>query len=59
MRSRLDGPRYRRRMLVLIVVATGMVCAKLVAMSWKGGSAAGGMSRVGQVKGAPATRRAH
>ena len=35
MRSRLDGARYRRRLLVVILVATGMVCVKLVATSWK------------------------
>jgi hypothetical protein len=63
-RSRLDVARYRRRMVVVILVATVMVCVKLVAMSWKGGSTAGRMSRVGQAKlgharGAPMTRRAH
>jgi len=51
-------------MVVVILVATAMVCVKLVAMSWNGGSAAGRTSRVGQAsvgraKGAPATRRAH
>lgn len=58
-RSRLDGPRYRRRMVVLIIVATGMVCVKLVAMSWKGGSTPGKTNSVGQTTSAPVTRRAH
>jgi len=55
----LDGARYRRRLVVLIVIATAMVCVKLVAMSWKSGPAGGGANRVGKVKSAPATRRAH
>jgi hypothetical protein len=46
-------------MVVVILVATAMVCVKLVAMSWKGGSGAGQVNRVGQARGAPATRRAH
>lgn len=40
-RSDRDVARYRRRMVVLIVVATAMVCVKLVAMSWKGAASAG------------------
>ena len=38
-----DVARYRRRMVVLILVATAM-WLKLVAMSWKGGSVAGQQS---------------
>ena len=59
MRSRLDVARYRRRMMVVIIIATAMVCVKLVAMSWKGGSVAGRQSRVGQAKGAPTAARTH
>jgi len=46
-------------MLVVIIVATGMVCVKLVAMSWKTGTPAAGVNRVGQARGAPPQRRAH
>ncbi|HVE33405.1 MAG TPA: hypothetical protein VNC18_07610 [Gemmatimonadaceae bacterium] len=59
MRSRLDGARYRRRLVVVILVATGMVCVKLVAISWRGGANASKTNRVGQVTSAPETRRAH
>ena len=56
-RSDRDVARYRRRMVVLIVVATAMVCVKLVAMSWKGGSSAG-PDIAKQETGAPARLRA-
>lgn len=58
-RSRLDVARYRRRMVVVILVATAMVCVKLVAMSWKGGLAADQTKQVGQAKGAPGAGRTH
>jgi hypothetical protein len=59
MRSRLEGARYRRRMLVVIIIATAMVCVKLVAMSWTSGPAGSGANRIGQAKGASLTQRAH
>jgi hypothetical protein len=59
MRSRDDGARYRRRMLVVMIVATGMVCVKLVAMSWKSTPAGGTANRIGQLKDAPSKQRAH
>jgi hypothetical protein len=60
MRSRLETARYRRRLVVLILVATGMVFVKLVATSWKGSGSYGvRTNRVGQAKSAPGFRRAH
>jgi hypothetical protein len=46
-------------LVVLILVATGMVCVKLVAMSWKGSPPPVKTNSVGQTMSAPATRRAH
>jgi hypothetical protein len=46
-------------MVVVILVATAMVCVKLVAMSWKGGLAADQTKQVGQAKGAPGAGRTH
>jgi hypothetical protein len=43
----------------VILVATGMVCVKLVAISWRGGANAAKTHLVGQVTSAPETRRAH